>query len=81
MGGVFFKGTIPDVKVNLVAAQETTKKLKIAQMNKTIKQMKNDITRLRSGDNDMSHSRMPIPEQRRNPPQENRVRFENTNNP
>jgi hypothetical protein len=50
-------------------------------MNKIIKQMKNKITRLRRRDNYIPNPRMPIPEQRRNPPQENRVSFENTNNP
>jgi len=49
-------------------------------MNRTIKQMKNEITILRRGDNYMENPRIPIPYQRRNPPQENRVRFENTNN-
>jgi hypothetical protein len=33
------------------------------------------------GDNYMPNPRMPIPEQRRNHPLENRVRFENTDNP
>jgi hypothetical protein len=30
MGGVFFKGTIPDVKVDPVVAQETKKRIEIA---------------------------------------------------
>ena len=38
-GGVFFKGTIPDVKVDSVARQETKQRIEIVQMNKTIKQM------------------------------------------
>jgi hypothetical protein len=81
VGGGFFKGTIPDVKVDPVAAQETKQRIEIAQMNRTIKQMQNEITRLRRGDNYMPNPRIPIPEQRRNPPPENRVRFENTDNP
>jgi hypothetical protein len=81
MGGGFFKGTIPDVKVDPMVAQVTKKIIEIAQMNRTIKQMQNDITRLRRGDNYVENPRMPILEKRRNPPQENRVRFENTDNP
>ena len=50
-------------------------------MNITINQMQNGITKLIRGDNYMSNQRIPIPEKRRNPPQENRVRFENTDNP
>jgi hypothetical protein len=43
--------------------------------------MNNEITRLRRGDNYMPNPRMLIPEQRRNPPLENRVRFKNTDDP
>jgi hypothetical protein len=43
--------------------------------------MKNKITRLRRGDNYISNPRIPIPEQRRNPPPENRVIFKNTKDP
>ena len=50
-------------------------------MNITIKQMQNEVTRLRRGDNYVVNPRIPIPEQRRNPPQENRVRFEKMDNP
>jgi hypothetical protein len=50
-------------------------------MNRIIKQMQNEITRLRRRDNYVENPRIPIPEQRRNPPQENRVRFENMDNP
>jgi hypothetical protein len=64
-----------------VATQETKQRIEIAQMNRTIKQMQNNITRLTRGDNYMPNPRMSIPDQRRNPPQENRVRFENTDNP
>jgi len=81
MGGLFFKGTIPNVKVDPMVAQETKKRIEIAQMNRTIKQMQNEITRLRRGDNYVVNPRIPIPEQRRNPPQENRVRFEKMDNP
>jgi hypothetical protein len=80
-GGGFFKGTIPDVKVDPATTQETKQRIEIVQMNRTIKQMQNEITRLRRGDNYMPNPRIPIPEQRRNPPPENRVRFENTEDP
>ena len=50
-------------------------------MNRTIKQMQNEITRLRRGDNYMPNPRIPILEKRRNPPLENRVRFKNMDNP
>jgi hypothetical protein len=69
MGGGFLNGTILDIKVDPVAAQETKKRIEIAQMNRTIKQMQNEITRLRRGDNYVANPRMPIPEQRSNPPQ------------
>jgi hypothetical protein len=39
IGGGFFKGTIPNVKVDHVATQETKKRIKIAQMNRNFKQM------------------------------------------
>jgi hypothetical protein len=48
-GGVLFKGTILDVKVDPVAAQETKQIIEIAQMNRTIRKMQNEITRLRRG--------------------------------
>jgi hypothetical protein len=44
VSGGFFKGTILDVKTNPVASQETKKRIEIAQMNKTIRQMQNEIT-------------------------------------
>jgi hypothetical protein len=50
-------------------------------MNRNIKQMQNEITRQRRGYNYMSNRRIPIPEQRWKPPPENRVRFENTEDP
>jgi hypothetical protein len=62
-------------------AQETKQRIEIAQMNRTIKKMQNEITRLRRGDNYVENLRMSVPEKRRNPPQENRVRFENMDNP
>jgi hypothetical protein len=55
--------------------QEMKKIIEIAQMNRTIKQIHNDINRLRRGDNYMPNPRIPIPEKRRNLPPENRVRF------
>jgi hypothetical protein len=39
IGGGFFKGSIPDVKVDHVVGQETKKRIEITQMNRTIKQM------------------------------------------
>jgi hypothetical protein len=81
MGGGFFKGTISNVKVDPMAAQETKKRIEITHMNRTIKKMQNEITILRRGYNYVENPRMPIPKKRKNPPQENRVRFENTNNP
>jgi hypothetical protein len=61
IGGGFFKGTVQDVKVYPVAAQETKQRIEIVQMNKTIKQMQNKIIRLRRGDNYISTSRMSVP--------------------
>ena len=80
-GGGFFKGTIPNVKVYPKVVKETKKRIEIAQMNRTIKQMKNKITRLIRRDNYIPKPRIPIPEQRRNPPPENRMRFEDIDNP
>jgi hypothetical protein len=37
VGGGFFKGTIPDVKFDPAAAQETKQRIEIAQMKRTIK--------------------------------------------
>jgi hypothetical protein len=39
IGGVFFKGTIPNVKVDPVVAKETKQIIEIAQMNRTIRKM------------------------------------------
>jgi hypothetical protein len=36
-GGGFFKGTIPDVKIDPAMAQETKQRIEIAHMNRTIK--------------------------------------------
>jgi hypothetical protein len=68
------------VKVDPIAAQETKKRIEIAQTNKTIKQMKNEISTLRRGDNYVANLRMLIPEKRSNHPQENRVSFEDIDN-
>jgi 2-iminoacetate synthase ThiH len=67
-GGVFFKGTILDVQVDPVAAQETKQRTEIAQMNRTIRKMYNEITRLRRGDNYVPNPRMSIKEKRRTLP-------------
>jgi hypothetical protein len=64
-----------------VVAQETKKIIEIALVNRTIKQMKNEIKSIRRGDNYVENTRMSVPEKRRNPPQENRVTFEKTDNP
>jgi hypothetical protein len=68
------------VKVDPVAAQETKQRIEITQMNRTIKKMQNEITKLRRGDNYVVNPRMHVPEKRRNPPQGNRVRLENMDN-
>jgi len=68
MGGGVFKGTILDVKVDPVEVQETKQRIEIAQMNRTIKKMQNDITKQRRGDNYVENPRMPVLEKRRNPP-------------
>jgi hypothetical protein len=68
------------VKVDPVATQETKQRIEIAQMNRTIRKMQNEITRLRRVDNYVANPRMSVQEQRGNPPQEFKVRFENTGN-
>jgi hypothetical protein len=80
VGGGFFKGTIPDVKTDPVASQEMKQRIEIAQMNITIRQMQNEITRLRRNDNYVLNPRMSAPEQRRNSAPEQRMRFENVDN-
>jgi hypothetical protein len=44
-----------------MATQETKKIIEISQMNRTIKQMKNEITSLIRGDNYVENLRMPVP--------------------
>jgi hypothetical protein len=61
MGGGFFKGAIPNVKVHPMVAHETKQRIKISHMNRTIKQMQNEITKLRKVYNYMSNLRMSIP--------------------
>jgi hypothetical protein len=68
------------VKVDPVVEQETKQRIEISQINRTIREMKNEITRLRKVYNYVANLRMMVQEQRINPPQENRVRFENTDN-
>jgi hypothetical protein len=41
------KGVPPNVRNDLVVAQETRQKIEIAQMRRTIRQMQNEITRLK----------------------------------
>jgi len=59
IGGGFFKGT---VLVDPIASQETKKRIEIEKMNRTIKKMKNEITRLRRGDNYVAKPRMSVQE-------------------
>jgi hypothetical protein len=80
-GGGFFKGTIPNVKVDHVETHETKQRNEIAQINRTIKHMQNKIIRLRRGENYIPNPRMSIPKKRRNPPPKNRFRFENIDDP
>jgi len=54
--------------------------MEIAQMNITIRQMQNKITRLRRNENFIPNSRMSVPRQRRNSAQEQRPRIENVDN-
>jgi hypothetical protein len=65
------------VKIDLVVAQETKQRIKIAQLNRTIRQMQNEITRLRRNDNYIPNPRISVPKQISNPPQDQRLRFEN----
>jgi len=69
-GGGLFKGTIPNVKIDPITAQETKQKIEIAQMNRTIRQMQSEIIRLRRNENFMSNSRIPYPEKMQNCAQE-----------
>jgi hypothetical protein len=46
------------VKVDHVVAEEIKQRIEIPQMNRTIRKMKNEITRLRRGDNYLSNMRM-----------------------
>jgi hypothetical protein len=68
------------VKVYPIAAHETKQRIEISQMNRTIRKMKNEITRLRRGGNYVENRIMSVQEKRMNPPQENKVRFEKTDN-
>jgi hypothetical protein len=45
--GRMFQGVIPYVRNDPVTTQETDKRIEITQMNKTIRQMQNELTRLR----------------------------------
>jgi UTP:GlnB (protein PII) uridylyltransferase len=80
-GRRIFQGNHTDMKFDTVEVQETKQRIEIAQMDRAIKQMQNEITRLIRGYNYMPNPRTSIPEKKRNPPLENRVRFENSNNP
>jgi hypothetical protein len=53
-----------------MTTQETKKRIEIAHMNINIKQMQNEITRLRRGDNYVENPRISIAKKRRSPPQE-----------
>jgi hypothetical protein len=49
-------------------------------MNRTMRKVQNEITVLRRGDNYVANPRILVQEKIRNPPQENKLRFENTDN-
>jgi hypothetical protein len=55
-GGGFFKGTIPNVKIDPVATQATKQKMDIAQTNKNIGKMHNEIIRLSRNEDSMPDS-------------------------
>jgi hypothetical protein len=55
---MIFQGDHTRCESRPFAAQETNQRIEIAQMNRTIRKMKNEITRLRRGDNYVENSRM-----------------------
>jgi hypothetical protein len=59
--------------------QKMRQRMEIVQMNRTIRQMKNELTRLRRGENFVLNSRILSQEQRRNPILEKRVRNDEKN--
>jgi hypothetical protein len=78
IGGGILKGVIPNVRNDPTMTQETKQRMEIAQMNRTIKQMQNELTRLRRNENFPPNPRMHVQEQRRNPIQEQRIRNDGT---
>jgi hypothetical protein len=59
--------------------QETKQRMEITQMNQTIRQMQNELTRLRRNENFSPNPRIPIQEQRRNHVQGQRIGNDGTN--
>jgi hypothetical protein len=54
-GGGILQGVPPNVRNDPVTAQETRQKIEIAQMSRTIRQMQNEITRLKRAMKILSH--------------------------
>jgi hypothetical protein len=77
VGGGILQGVIPNVKNDPSTTQEMKQRLEISQMNRTIRQMQNELTRLRRDENFVPTNQNPrilIQEQRRNHVQEQRMR-------
>jgi hypothetical protein len=51
IGGGILQGVPPNVRNDPGASQETRQKIEMAQMSRTIRQMQNEITRLKRGEN------------------------------
>jgi len=71
-GGGNFIGTIPNLRNDLELVQETKQRMDIVQMNRTIRKMKNEITRLNRNDNYNHNPIMIVLEKRRNTIHEHR---------
>jgi hypothetical protein len=68
-GGGILQGVIPNVRHDPTITQETKQIIEIAQMNQTIREMQNELTRLRRGEFFSSNDQNPrvlAHEQRRN---------------
>jgi len=48
------------VKIDPVESQETKQRIEIAQMNRIVRKMKNEITRMRSNDSYIPNPRMSV---------------------
>jgi hypothetical protein len=51
IGGGVFQGIVPNVRNDPTPTQETKQRVEIVQMNRTIRQMKNELTRFRRVEN------------------------------